>query len=68
VNGRVAEFEHVLLRSISRWACRFREEHVSFNIAGLPTVHIRASKDATLRARKKSNLLIAMNAETAQTM
>ncbi len=69
VNGSGSQSSNtVLLRSIFQMGVPISGKNMfPSNIAGLPTWYtIRASKDGYIARKKEINLLIAMNAETAQ--
>ena len=69
VNGSGSQSSNtVLLRSIFQMGVPISGKNLfPSNIAGLPTWYtIRANKDGYIGRKKKIDLLIAMNAETAQ--
>src|SRR6202142_1744172 len=69
VNGSGSQSSNtVLLRSIFQMGVPISGKNMfPSNIAGLPTWYtIRASKDGYIARKKEIDLLIAMNAETAQ--
>src|SRR3981189_294973 len=69
VNGSGSQSSNpVLLRSIFQMGVRISGKNLfPSNIAGLPTwFTIRANKDGYIARKKEIDLLIAMNAETAQ--
>ena len=69
VNGSGSQSSNtVLLRSIFQMGVPISGKNLfPSNIAGLPTWYtIRASKDGYIARKKEIDLLIAMNAETAQ--